>query len=343
MKEIKISAPGKIHLIGEHSVVYGEPAIITTVNLHTNLIFEESENIKIQISEQKFQYIQEELVILADQAMELWHLGKETNNFNNLFNLYNNNPLNFLKIALGNLINKFKVTKGFQIKETSNLPLGSGLGSSASFAVALAAGFEKFFTDTFNLETINQNAFSLEQIANGNPSGGDNACCCFGGLINFQKQPDSEQAIIKPLKINLSQESNKFILINTGKPEKTTGELVQQVSLLDPFFRKERCQLITSYISPLLLALENNDPDSISLCLNNTHSQLSELGVSTSLLNKLQSEIKKIGGGAKLCGAGGGGILLAYHQNPEELITIANKNKLKYYQVMLATEGVCFS
>ncbi|MCR4305965.1 MAG: hypothetical protein NUV73_02690, partial [Candidatus Daviesbacteria bacterium] len=30
---IKVSAPGKIHLLGEHMVVYGKPAIIATVNL----------------------------------------------------------------------------------------------------------------------------------------------------------------------------------------------------------------------------------------------------------------------------------------------------------------------
>jgi mevalonate kinase len=30
---IKVSAPGKIHLIGEHSAVYGKPAILAAINL----------------------------------------------------------------------------------------------------------------------------------------------------------------------------------------------------------------------------------------------------------------------------------------------------------------------
>ena len=32
MRSIKISAPGKLHLLGEHSVVYGKPAMIVAVN-----------------------------------------------------------------------------------------------------------------------------------------------------------------------------------------------------------------------------------------------------------------------------------------------------------------------
>ncbi len=32
MKKIKVSAPGKIHLMGEHSVVYGKPALLAAIN-----------------------------------------------------------------------------------------------------------------------------------------------------------------------------------------------------------------------------------------------------------------------------------------------------------------------
>ena len=41
---IKFSAPGKIHLLGEHAVVYGKPAILATLNLR---IFVTVENIVI--------------------------------------------------------------------------------------------------------------------------------------------------------------------------------------------------------------------------------------------------------------------------------------------------------
>ena len=31
-EQISVSAPGKIHLLGEHVVVHGKPAIITTID-----------------------------------------------------------------------------------------------------------------------------------------------------------------------------------------------------------------------------------------------------------------------------------------------------------------------
>jgi mevalonate kinase len=34
---IKVSAPGKIHLLGEHSVVYGKPAILAAINLKVHV------------------------------------------------------------------------------------------------------------------------------------------------------------------------------------------------------------------------------------------------------------------------------------------------------------------
>jgi len=36
-KKITFSAPAKIHLLGEHAVVYGKPAIISATNLRLTL------------------------------------------------------------------------------------------------------------------------------------------------------------------------------------------------------------------------------------------------------------------------------------------------------------------
>lgn len=41
---IKVSAPGKIHLLGEHAVVYGKPAILTTVDLRVLVTISKGQN-----------------------------------------------------------------------------------------------------------------------------------------------------------------------------------------------------------------------------------------------------------------------------------------------------------
>ena len=85
---------------------------------------------------------------------------------------------------------------------SSNLPIGAGLGSSASFCVSLAAALlmAKFYAnaegdsidhitdsvhkslniDEDNLELINKWAFEGEKIIHGRPSGIDNNVSTFG-------------------------------------------------------------------------------------------------------------------------------------------------------------------
>lgn len=77
---------------------------------------------------------------------------------------------------------------------TSELPLGSGLGSSAAFCVALAAALLAC-TDSVSLdvnsqgwlsfgekelELVNKWAFEGEKIIHGKPSGIDNAVSTYG-------------------------------------------------------------------------------------------------------------------------------------------------------------------
>ena len=41
---ITVSAPGKIHLLGEHTVVYGKPALLTTVDLRVTVTISKGQN-----------------------------------------------------------------------------------------------------------------------------------------------------------------------------------------------------------------------------------------------------------------------------------------------------------
>lgn len=75
----------------------------------------------------------------------------------------------------------------------SKLPVGAGLGSSASYNVCLTAGLLRFFkmgdpnsyaSETSyseeHLQTINKYAFQAERIMHGTPSGIDNTVSTFG-------------------------------------------------------------------------------------------------------------------------------------------------------------------
>lgn len=78
------------------------------------------------------------------------------------------------------------------IQVCSNLPVGAGLGSSASYSVCLATGLllalghislpdENDRASALSAaELINQWAFQAEKVIQGNPSGIDNAVSTFG-------------------------------------------------------------------------------------------------------------------------------------------------------------------
>lgn len=104
----------------------------------------------------------------------------------------------YLFIYLSKLNGLKKVHKGLELQVDSELPIGSGLGSSASYSACLSAALLIHFgnipcengsvnnLDQFRNE-INDLAFLSEKIIHGNPSGIDNTVCTFGGAVRFRK------------------------------------------------------------------------------------------------------------------------------------------------------------
>ena len=78
----------------------------------------------------------------------------------------------------------------------SALPIGAGLGSSASYAACISAAFLQLFgllnvaagaIDDAQATLINDWAFLAEKVIHGNPSGIDNAVAVRGGGLTFER------------------------------------------------------------------------------------------------------------------------------------------------------------
>lgn len=127
--------------------------------------------------------------------------------------------------------------KPFNLLISTDLTLGAGCGSSASFSVCLAAIFLKYMQ--MNKESSDNNgkgiftfkevglisdwAFSAEKIMHGTPSGVDNTICAYGSLLAFKKGSKNKILDI-PTNINI-------LLINT-KIQRNTLALVSNVRSL---------------------------------------------------------------------------------------------------------------
>lgn len=337
-----VSAPGKVYLIGEHAVVYGKPAIIAAVGLRTKVDIEDNNDI-IYIDKAwpdiKHVWPIEKVYKITEKTATLWRRCSKKSDFKELFNFVKmNNYENYRASVLGIAMKELEIDSGFKLIIDSAIPLGSGLGSSSSRAVAITYALARYFGKEAPLDRINEIAYEQEKIIHGTPSGGDNSACCYGGLIWFKKsQPKNE---IKSLREEIPYELENFILVNSGIPEKTTGELVQMVRNLDEKIRNPRIEQIGKMTYEMRDVLKKKDFDRMIEIINLTQKNLSELGLSTANIDKIYSTVKEAGGAAKLCGAGGGGIVLCYHKNRLKLKKLITDIGFQPIETELGVEGV---
>jgi len=336
---VKVSAPGKIHLIGEHSVVYGEPAIIAAVGLRSYVNAEKGDKdivVKSPQLEMEELFLYEEAITFAEDLRKLWKECNEKKDFTELFKLMKKNPINQVKAALGEILNQLYIGTGVHLEINSDVPVGAGLGSSASLSVAITKAVADLYNKNIGKEEINNIAFSIEKYMHGTPSGGDNTTCCYGGLIWFQR---GDVNTIEPLPAEFGSLKN-FVLVNVGKPGKTTGELIQQVRDLDEKKRDTNIKALGQATLSLKDALHDMDFGKMKGLMNFAQRSLKELGVSTDKIDVLHDEVLKIGGAAKLTGAGGGGVVICYHEDKDKLIDKIKSLGYEPLPVDLAAEGV---
>ncbi|KAJ1417105.1 Ribosomal protein S5 domain 2-type fold, subgroup [Sesbania bispinosa] len=209
---------------------------------------------------------------------------------------------------------------------SSELPLGSGLGSSASFCVALAAALLGF-TDSVSLDLnhkgwvsfeekeldlVNKWAFEGEKIIHGKPSGIDNTVSSYGNIISFQS------GNLTRMKSNVSL---KMLITNT-KVGRNTKALVAGVSermLRHPDAMAFVFSAVDSISKELTAILKSPTPDDLSVTekeekiaelMEMNQGLLQCIGVSHATIETVLRTTLKYKLASKLTGAGGGGCVL---------------------------------
>lgn len=316
-----VSAPGKIHLLGEHSVVYGRPALLATIDKRLYVKIKPQNSSRS--SRDKSQNQKEKVIIDTPENDRL--VKESIKVFKKAFSIDELPPL--------------------EIIITSQIPSGSGLGSSASVSSAVIGALMKSAKNIWNPARINELSFEVEKVAHGNPSGADNTTVVFGGLVWFRREFEFLKSIWS-LPIS-SYKIPQFILINTGTPLESTREMVAGVAKLYAAKKKLTEEIFhdqEKQTKKLLLALKKDDLKGLIQAIKNGEKNLEKIGVVGNFARKIIKEIENIGGAAKVCGAGGrkegSGIVLCYHDDLSKIPIIARKYRAETSLVTLGGEGI---
>ncbi len=303
---ITVSVPGKVHLMGEHAVVYGYPAILSAINLRLTMTISSGKK---------------DIIIKS------------------------NEPADYIKHALDIVQKHYQIDKlpPMSINVESEIPAGYHLGSSAATAVATVGAAMYFLKKIWNPALINQLAYEAEKKQHGNPSGGDNTAVTMGGFLWYRKELEFLKSLWQ-LPFKLPDNLNHFFLIDTGRPKESTGEMVAYVNS-EVKSQKLKFEHIFSEnekeTKRVASALKNGDEKELVEAIRKGEETLEGMGVVSKKVIPIIRIIEKAGGAAKILGGGGRsdgvGFLLAYHHDPE---SIAKKYNLKIKRIKLGEEGV---
>lgn len=316
---MKTSAPGKIILFGEHAVVYGRPALaVPVVQVHADVEILDSGSTGIWIHAPGIHLHSELNALPSDHPV-----ASVIHNF--LF--LSRTPLHLPPNSqnLGG-VGKFP---NLNIAITSTIPVASGLGSGAAVTVALLRALSSHLNYPMSDENINAFAYDIEKIYHGTPSGIDNTVVTYAKPVYFVKGESIETFKVgAPFTI---------VIGDTGisAPTRESVADVRKLWEADTVRWESVFDQIGEIAKNAREKIESGKLDGLGELMNQNHTLLQEMTVSSPELDSLVGAARKAGAaGAKLSGGGRGGnmIALVERENADEvssaLISAGAKNTI---------------
>ncbi|SZF04495.1 unnamed protein product [Blumeria hordei] len=386
MTSFVISAPGKVIAFGEHAVVYGKTAVAVSISLRSYLLvtslLESPRRVSIRFPDIGLSHtwniddlpwasfsppgskINKYLPVTSFDPALLTALEPHLRDISTqcpdgVRKIHRNSALAFLYLLLSLGSSNFQ-SCSYIIRST--IPIGAGLGSSASISVCIATALllqtraitgpnknQSSSEARIQLDLINKWAFVGEICIHGNPSGVDNTVASYGKAVIFQRSDQSKKPSIES-KWNFPE--LPLLLVDTREPKSTAVEVAkvadlkrQYPELAESIFSS--IDTVSKHASNLLSAnsFDGKDLQSVSKLgklIQVNHGLLVALGVSHPRLERIREIVDHEGiGWTKLTGAGGGGcaiVLLKPDLSPKKMelldATLEGENFSRYKTVV---------
>ncbi len=275
-----VCARGKVILVGEHSVVYGTPAVAMPladmrIEFSGHFLPNDQPN-RVEINGQDATSEAAELIALA-------------------FKLLSVEP------------------RPVSISGQSNLIIGAGLGSSATLCVGILRTILALTGYQLNASELAAFANRMEERFHGNPSGLDAAVVASEKVIKFKRGGSPIPIQVAPICARKGRSDHwRFAIIDSGE-RASTKDMVELASTF--FLAPENANALKEFERLTELAvhgLETGSIDDLATAMNESGSLLAKTGVLTTRLSAIIEQAKEIGClAAKITGAGGGGCVIA--------------------------------
>ncbi|QSR34126.1 mevalonate kinase [Marinobacterium iners] len=287
--KINTRAPGSIMLMGEHAVLFGEPALACALE----------------------HWLEVELTPLASQRVEIDSaLARYRSDLSQL------QPEPALSFVLA-VIEAYRpyLKQGFRLQIRSGFSHTVGLGSSAAVTAAVTAALAEFCgTDTTPEALFEVALHAVHQAQNGRGSGTDLAASIYGGVVQYRVSPRTVERLngLPPL-----------ALMYCGYKMKTPEVLAlvesraaSQSSLYAGLYRLmgQTCEAGRS-------AVDSADWSQLGQLMNLYQGLMDALGVNDATLSEMIWRLRAQPGilGAKISGSGLGDCVLALGHMTETL------------------------
>ncbi len=277
---ITASAPGKAILFGEHSVVYGYPALSVPVS-----------SLRARCT--------------ADPCDGPMRLIAENLGRRYLYRVAS--PEDALAYAVRGVLEELNEPEpSLRLVVESDLPIGGGLGSGAAVSAAVIRCVAAALGHPMTVERLNALVYEVEKLHHGTPSGVDNTTVVYEQPVYFVKgRPPQPFPVGAPFDL---------LIADTGESASTRKVVADVRALYDA--KREEITAIFESIGAVVEQARDviavGDAGALGPLMDENHALLCRLTVSSEKLDAMARAARRAGAlGAKLSGAGRGGNLIA--------------------------------
>ena len=211
---------------------------------------------------------------------------------------------------LGDIINSNKLKEEIDsgLYFESNIPIGSGLGSSGALVSSIISRYSKVDLKSFSNAELKKIMSLIESKFHGNSSGFDPAVSYFNKPMLYSNQK------IRPIEIIAFKDFKVYII--DSQIESSTKKMIKtfEDKMIDSEFRlffNNKFITNTNQCIDHLINTPELFRNSIKELSNDTYNNFHEM-IPNNIKNKWKEGIRNDSYYMKLCGSGGGGFFLAY-------------------------------